>query len=106
MSALENKVDFEVGTLDELLNGFEWEPEVNNSNGAEPGYWMYYGDASPTEAVAELAAKDAEIAALRAQVAAVEALAQKWQAGGNQYYLVMGACGAELAAALQRKAER
>ena len=45
-------------------------------------------------------------AALRAQVAAAEALAQKWQAGGEQYMLVMGACGAELAAALQRKAER
>jgi hypothetical protein len=43
-----------MSALIELLEGFEFESAVNNSNGHEPGYWMYYGDACPLEAKQEL----------------------------------------------------
>lgn len=47
-----------MSALDELLsnNSWEWEPEINNSNGHEPGYWVYVGDPSWREAAAELQA--------------------------------------------------
>ncbi len=47
------------------MNNWEWQPETNNTNGYEPGFWMFTGELTPGRVMMELeflveALRDAE----------------------------------------------